>query len=346
MKFNKKDLIKMERCYTVEPVKIEGKNGFAFASDGEKGEGIAFVGDNFKNEEMLWENAGGCMGIKQIPGKENEFLAIHEFYLKNSPSFSKIVWLKKVEDNWIKKDLIHFPFIHRMDIVEKDNVKYVVFATISHFKKNKEDWELPGAVYAFKLPKDYSEDFYINPRLIFEDLYINHGYFNNGKGQLYFSGKQGVVKLDLVNSHMEDWKSFIIYDEPTSDILLYDLDKDGEEELVKIDNFHGDTVRILKRNLQGGYEEQFSYSNGAEIIHGLSVIEIGTTPTLVVSTRKGTAELIIIQYKEGKYIKKVIDSGFGPINVATANFNEEIYIAAAHHTTAKATVYKLDRNKQ
>jgi hypothetical protein len=342
MKFNKKDLIEMERCYTVEPVKIEGMNGFAFASDGENGEGIAFVGENFKDKEVLWENAGGCMGIKQISGKENEFLAIHEFYLKKSPSFSKIVWLKKSADKWIKKDLIHFPFIHRMDIVEKNNTKYVVFATISHFKKDREDWELPGAVYAFKLPEDYSEDFYINPTLIFEGLYINHGYFNNSKGQLYFSGDQGVVELNLVDSYIENWKTFIIYDEPTSDILLYDLDKDGEEELVKIDNFHGNTVRILKKDSQGEYKEQFSYSHGAEIIHGLSVIEIEDTPTLVVSTRKGTAELITVQYKEKKYIKEAIDSGFGPINVATANFDDEIYIAAAHHTTDKATVYKLD----
>lgn len=344
MKFDKKDLTKMERCYTVEPVKIDDKNGFAFASDGENGKGLAFLGENFEEREVLWENAGGCMGIKQIPGKKNEFLAIHEFYLKNSPSLSKIVWLKKSNDGWIKKDLIHFPFMHRMDIVEINDIKFVVFATISHFKKDKEDWNLPGAVYAFELPSDYWKDFYINPTLVFEDLYINHGYFNNDKGQLYFSGTQGVVELDLLDSNIENWKKTSIHDEPTSDLLLYDLDKDGEAELVKIDDFHGDTMRIMKKNSQGKYEDKYIYSDGAEIIHGLSIIKINDIPTLVVSTRKGTAELITVQYLEGEYKKEVVDSGFGPINVATANFDNDIYIAASHHTTDKATVYKLDKS--
>lgn len=343
MKFYKYDLIEMERCYTVAPVKIDDKNGFAFAGDGKNSSGIAFIGKDFREKEILWEHAGGCMGIKQILGKDNEFLAIHEFYLKDSPSISKIVWLKKVKDNWKKKDLIHFPFIHRMDIVEINNIKFVVFATISHFKRDKEDWELPGAVYAFKLPSDYTEDFYINPVLIFEGLYINHGYFNKGNEQLYFSGAEGVIEVDLVDSNIENWKKSVIYDKPTSDILVYDLDRDGKDELVIIDDFHGNTVRIFKENIVGKYEEQFSYSDGAEIIHGLSVIAINDIPTLVVSTRKGTAELITIQYKDEKYMKKVVDSGHGPINVATANFDSEIYIGAAHHTTNKATIYKLDK---
>ncbi|MCF1684739.1 hypothetical protein LQF67_03975 [Tetragenococcus halophilus] len=344
MKFVKKNLVEMERCYTVEPVNIDNKNGFAFASDGESGKGIAFLGNNFEEKEIIWENAGGCMSIRQIPDKQNEFLTIHEFYLKKSPSLSKIVWLKKINDTWVKKDLIHFPFIHRMDIVEVDNVKFVVFATISLFKKNKEDWELPGAVYAFELPKDYSESFYINPKLVFEGLYKNHGYFNNGKGQLYFSGAQGVVELDLIDSHIENWKISTIYNEPTSDVLLYDLDKDGKKELVKIDDFHGNTVRILKKNKKNEYEEQYIYSNGAEIIHGLSVIEIEETPVVIVSVRKGTAELIAIQFVDGEYEKEVIDSGFGPINVSTANFEDKIYIGVANHTTDKASIYKLIDN--
>ncbi|GMA08452.1 hypothetical protein GCM10025886_16030 [Tetragenococcus halophilus subsp. flandriensis] len=341
MNFYKKDLIKMKRCYTVEPVQIDKKDGFIFASDGENGEGVALLGDNFEEKEELWNDAGGCMSIKQIPGKQNEFLAIHEFYLKKSPSLSKIVWIKKKDNTWIKKDLIHFPFIHRMDIVEINNIKFVIFATISHFKKNKEDWELPGAVYAFKLPNNYFEDFYINPKLIFEGLYKNHGYFNNGKGQLYFSGVQGIVELNLTNSYLENWETTNIYNRPTSDMLLYDLDKDGKNELVKIDDFHGNAVRILKKNKQNEYVEQYIYSNGAEIIHGLSVIEIGETPVVIVSARKGTAELIAIQYADGEYVKEVIDSGFGPINVTTANFEDKIYIGVANHTTDKATIYKL-----
>jgi len=342
MNFKKKILTKMQRCYTVEPVNIEDKNGFAFASDGENSKGVIFLGEDFKEQQILWENAGGCMSIKQIPGKENELLAIHEFYLKESPSISKIVWLKKTKDSWNKKDLIHFPFIHRMDIVEIENTKFVIFSTISHFKKNKEDWELPGAVYAFELPENYSDDFYINPKLVFEGLYMNHGYFNSGKGQLYFSGAQGVIKLELVGKSIEDWIISTIHDQETSDIVIYDLDQDGEKELVVIDGFHGDTLRILKKNASGKLEEQFLYSDGSEIIHGLSVITIEEIPTLVVGVRKGTAELLMIRYSEEKYTKQVVDQGFGPINVATANFNGEIYLAVANHTSDNATIYKLD----
>ena len=50
----------------------------------------------------------------------------------------------------------------------------------------------------------------------------------------------------------------------------------------------------------------------------------------------------MIRYSEEKYTKQVVDQGFGPINVATANFNGEIYLAVANHTSDNATIYKLD----
>lgn len=338
MKFRKFDLEHFKRCYTVSSVEIDGKPSFIFSSDGKNAKGIACYGTDFEEREVIWSNSGGCMSVKSIPDKKNELLVILEFYLGDSPSFSKIVWFKKVNGKWKAKDLYHMPFIHRMDVITVKGKNIVVFATISHFKQNKEDWHLPGAIYACELPYEFGDDFYITPKTIYSGLFKNHGYYNDG-GVLYFSGQQGVLKVDTAKSDMNTWRIEKVYEHPTSDVILADLNQDGVKELVVIDEFHGNQLRIVKRQ-KNQYVKVYQYSDGAEVIHGLSVTNVKDVPTLVVGVRKGSAELFAVQYKKGKFVKTTIDSGLGPINIASTIIDGKTIIAAANHTANLATIYR------
>lgn len=52
-----------------------------------------------EKKQNVWTIPGGCMSIVPIPGKEKEFLAVQEFYLKVTPSLAKIVWGKYEVEN-------------------------------------------------------------------------------------------------------------------------------------------------------------------------------------------------------------------------------------------------------
>ena len=69
--------------------------------------------------------------------KENEFLAINEFYLKVSPSLSKLVWAKRTESGWEIKEVESLPYLHRFDIYDVNGVNYVIVATIARSKEHK-----------------------------------------------------------------------------------------------------------------------------------------------------------------------------------------------------------------
>lgn len=341
MNFTRTDLAEISRCYAVTAATIDKSPAFIFSSDGKDAQGIAFHGENFSEKQIIWEGAGGCMSIREIPNKENELLVILEFYLGESPSFSKIVWFKKQNNEWYSKDLYHIPFIHRMDILEIRNKNYVICATISHFKYEKEDWNLPGAIYAFKLPNNFEDNFDINPTLIHEGLYKNHGYFKDDENA-YFSGDEGVFKLLTPTEDISTWSVQQIYDQPTSDIILVDLNNDGIKELVVIDEFHGNQLRILELNHKNLYNTVYRLNDGSRVIHGLSSIVIGGKTTLVVSARKGTAELFLVQYSNNKYEKTSIDAGHGPINITTSLINNVPVIATANHTSNMASIYTLN----
>lgn len=73
------------------------KDGFKIilASESHVGVGMpcySYQGEDFETRETLWENSGGTMSLVQVPGKDNEIVALQDFYLKQTPSESKIVW--------------------------------------------------------------------------------------------------------------------------------------------------------------------------------------------------------------------------------------------------------------
>ena len=92
MKITKKKLDDIKRCYCASSIHMAGEHHILYASEDPDVLCEMFSGREFEKKETIWKEAGGCMSIIPIPGKEGEFLAVQEFYLKVSPSRSKSVW--------------------------------------------------------------------------------------------------------------------------------------------------------------------------------------------------------------------------------------------------------------
>ena len=92
MKIEKIHLDDMKRCYCASNITFDNENHILLASEDPDVACNMYNTKDFTKKQNVWTKPGGCMSIIPIPGKEREFIAVQEFYLKVSPSLSKLVW--------------------------------------------------------------------------------------------------------------------------------------------------------------------------------------------------------------------------------------------------------------
>jgi len=308
-----------------------------FASEDSNVGCTMFSGKDFEKKETIWTEAGGCMSIIPIPNKEGEFLAVQEFYLKVSPSLSKIVWGKYTEHEFVIKDVLHMPYIHRFDIYNKNGVNYFVGATIATTKENKEDWSVPGRIYVGELPEDLNEG--IQVEILGDGFYRNHGYWNDKEENCgYFGSDQGIVKVTPPIKRGGQWSMEIVLEGNIGEIAMVDIDGDGVKEIMTIEEFHGTEIKIYKKE-NGKYKVVYEYDNEIDFAHTLVGGTLRGVPTFLVGVRRKDAELFYVQYIDGAFVSTVIEKGVGPANLALVNENDRDIIVAANHTKNEAAVY-------
>lgn len=92
MRITKKKLGDLKRCYAVGVLNNSYGTRAVYASEDPGYPCYSYNIDDFSDKELIWDGPGGTMSIIQIPGRDDEFLVVQEFYLKVSPSLSKIVY--------------------------------------------------------------------------------------------------------------------------------------------------------------------------------------------------------------------------------------------------------------
>lgn len=334
MKIEHKKLDNMYRAYAAASFVVDGKPSIFVASE-EKGHPCyMYTGNDFSERVTVWENGGGCMSIIPIPDKENEFLAIVDFYLKESPSSAKLVWGVYENKEWIIKDVLYLPYLHRFDIYNIEGINYFVGATIADEKEFKDDWSHGGSIYVGEIPEQPNKG--IELKKIASDLYRNHGYYKLvGEEGIrgYFASDEGVFELNPYN----DWKLTKIFEGAIGEIALHDINRDGELEMITIEPFHGDKIKIYEKN-KGLFEEKFSIPFELEFGHTLVGDTLNNIPSFIGGIRRIGNELFAIQFVNGNYEITIIDNG-GPSNIAVGHLNNKDYIVAANHTRNEAAVY-------
>lgn len=340
MRIEKKHLDDMKRCYCASSIHMNDENYLMFASEDPNVGCEMFHGPNFEYKETVWKEPGGCMSIIPIPGKEKQVLAVQEFYLKVSPSASKIVWGSYDDTSgWLFRDVLHMPYLHRFDIYHVHGVNYFIGATIATSKEHKDDWRVPGRIYVGEVPSEPDKG--IDLEILCDDLYRNHGYWHgkeDGHDVGYFGSDQGILKVTPPLSAQDTWKKEIILEGKIGEIATIDIDQDGVEELMTIEEFHGDTIKVYKKFDQE-YKEVYRYDQPIAFAHTLVGTTLAGVPTFLAGVRRVDAQIFAVQYMDGAFVTHTIDQGVGPANLVVVKEKDRDLIVAANHTKDEAAVY-------
>jgi hypothetical protein len=339
MKIIKKHLDEMYRAYSASSMEIDGELNLLVASE-EKGHPCySYNGRDFNHRHTVWDDGGGCMSIIPIPNRKNEFLAVRDFYLKETPSSARLVWGHLVDGEWVIETVTKLPYLHRFDVWDVDGEIYVIFATIADEKASKDDWSHPGTIYYAKLAKVPTDG--IDLKVLKDGLFKNHGYSRHmvdGKPRGTFGCDQGV--FEVIPHKDKEWEVNNLMSGQISEVAWCDLDNDGEDELMTIEPFHGNSMKIYKL-IDGKYTEIYAYPYEIDFAHTLVGTTLCGVPSFVGGVRRKDAELFYIQWVDGKCKETIIEKGVGPANVAVINLKDCDLIVAANHTDNKAAVYKV-----
>ena len=258
MKVNKIKTHELEKCYSICPLVYNGTEHMLVAA--EKVNKCLLFDLDGNLEETVWDEPGGVMTMVQIPGSNGEFLATHKFYSPNDSKEAKIILASpKGKNDWVVKTIVDLPFVHRFDILTRGGVNYIIACALKSGHEFKDDWSMPGKVWVGELPNDLSdinENNQIKLVPLKEDLLKNHGYCRVEKDGV-MSGivgtENGIFKVTPPAEKGGEWTVETLTEDPASDMTFADFDGDGEDEMLVMTPFHGDTIKIYKK-ADGKYE--------------------------------------------------------------------------------------------
>lgn len=341
MKYEKKILTELYRCYAVSSTVIDGENKILFATEGE-GPCYSYSGEDYK-QSIVWDAPGGTMSMVKVPGKNGDFLAVQNFFPTFKSEKATIVWAKpEKDDRWTVKTILNLPYVHRFDILTANGVNYFLGSVLCNSKTSKDDWSDPGKVYVGVLPEDLNKP--IELKVIKEGLTKNHGYcrtFWNGKMSGIVTSEEGAFVITPPQSKDDTWSIEQVLDKPISDIAAVDIDQDGEDELVTIEPFHGNKFLINKK-INGEYSEIYSYPKKIDFGHVVWGGKLRGIPSIIGGYRREEKELFVIQCIDREKLifkTETIDAGTGPSNVAVINGKDKDIIMSANREIGEAALY-------
>lgn len=331
----------MERCYCASHITRGGQQIALLASEAVDGPCFAYHGANFETKETVWENGGGTMSMVELPWSSGDFLATQRFFPGFRSEESKVVLCQYVDEKWVVRDFLALPFLHRFDILKAGDCFYFVACTLCGSKKDREDWSDPGKLWVGELSTNLDMPPVLHP--IAENLTKNHGYWRGqwqGQQACFISCESGVYAAVPPQLPGDDWAVHHIFDDPVSDMALFDFDGDGVDELAVIEPFHGDSFRILKQT-DGGYREVYRYPGEIDFAHALWAGTLAGCPAVLCGVRRKGGELFCVTYQpeENAYHAEVLDTGVGTANVDVLHQEGRDVIISANHTKNEAALY-------
>lgn len=347
MKVNKKVISNLEKCYSVAPLLYEEKHHFLVAA--EKTDRCILFDIDGNEVDTVWTQPGGVMSMVQVPGSNGQFLATHRFYSPNDSKEAKIVIVTPIsKGNWEVKTLVELPHVHRFDIVNRNGVNYLIACALKSGHEFKEDWSMPGKVFAAVLPDDLSgfgDNNQLELKVLKDNMLKNHGYYrvnDEGIDTCVISADCGVFQFVPPKDSLGEWEIKELLSTPASDAVLVDMDGDGEKELAVLSPFHGDQISIYKQN-NGTFEKIYDYEKPTEFTHAIYGGMLCGKPAIVIGHRKAERNLLVFTYNEvtKEYEVQVIDEDCGPANVYHYRKGDTDILIATNREIDEIAMYTL-----
>lgn len=347
MKTEKRILAELTKCYSIAPLHYQGKDFFLVAA--EKNDPCYLFGLDGEFADKLWDGPGGVMCMVQVPGSDGQFLAIHEFYSPNDSGNAGIVAvMPRRSGGWERKRIISLPHVHRFDLLSRDGQLYLIACTLKSGHQYKDDWSMPGRVYAAKLPADFfekgcAEELHLT--VIRDQMLKNHGFYRlteNGIQSAVISAENGVFRFTPPAAGGDQWTVETLLETAASDAALVDLDGDGEKELAVLAPFHGDQLTVYKKDGER-YREIYACSVKTEFLHAVCEGKLCGRAAVFIGYRKADRGLFALVYDHEKeaYTEVWIDRECGPANVFYYRKDGKDILISANREINEVAMYIL-----
>jgi hypothetical protein len=339
MTVTKTILARLDKCYATCAMEIGGALRYIVATEG-AGPCVAFS-DADHSMETVWEGPGGTMNIVPIPGIPDQFLATQDFVPTFQAKESKIVHVMYNDGSWSVKPLMTIPYLHRFDVCQVGDRRFLVGATLALYKEGREDWTKPGSVYVGELPDVLDGPFPIRP--VIGGITKNHGFCKaawKGRAAYLVAGVEGVWVLYIPDSPSGAWESERIIDHEVSDMAVCDIDGDGKLEIATIEPFHG-SKGIIYKEIRGMLVPvlEHEYEFGHVVWGGT----LAGKPAFLIGGRKGGRELncFVWNAREGAIERILIDDTGGASNIAVCHKADCDMILAANREIGEVALYEI-----
>jgi len=339
MKIDRKVLKEVVYPYAVSVYECGGRKKVVTATELD-GPCSAFWTDTLE-EETLWEGQGGTMNTWQLSDR-GDFLAIQRFYKGFNSRASRIARVEPKDGEWVQSVVCDIPFLHRFGVVGKGEDRYLVCCVLCRDKESREDWSQAGWIQVAKLPEPGEQPEF---RVLIPGIHRNHAFFYgqfDGTDRILAGGDEGLFQIDYPRDG-SDWRFEKLIDRPVSDVTSFDLDGDGEDELVTIEPFHGSKVVVSKR-INGVWETV--WSSPTSFGHAIWSGTIFGEPAFIIGHRAEDMSLLLFRprgWKEGKLAMDitVLDQWEGPTNVAVVHGDKKEQVFSCNGAKNRIVLYEL-----
>lgn len=335
MSFEKKSLYRFNMPYALGTMEKDGQSCVVAATE-DQGP-IVVVPPPYDHAEVLVDGPGGCMSLVSHPDRPGELYAIMGCFL--GYQFHGGALYRVTTGPTKSQKLVDLPFAHRMEIVERGDDQVLLIANLAASKDSPEDWSRPGTLYA--LPLQGKTVGTMAP--ILEGIHKNHGFWKgrlDGKRRVLISGTEGLFALNLEAAgsawFFEQWLTYEV-----SEVAVFDLDGDGQDELVTIEPFHGSALCVYHQSPTGWqkvWEAEISYG------HCVLADRIDGKPSLLVSNRSGSKDLLLFQFDgSGRFAaprREVVDAGVGAANMLVVHQDGRERIFATNQVQGELVRYE------
>lgn len=328
--------------YAISQVEVDGRPFYVASSENRGGK--AFLID-CGTEEMfsLPDGPGGVMNFVRSAG-ESAMFSIEEFFPVFDSATSKIikVELHRIGDKIVaeKRILAEEPYVHRISQLQEADGTFLAAGILCHHKERGDDWSSPGCLKIGRYEPDMKQ---LLLETVYDGIFKHHAMqvVKNADGydDLYFGGTEGCFRTTRQGM---TWLTEKLLDVPTSDIAVFDLDGDGQEEIAIIEGFHGNHVAIFKQ-IDGAYCRvlDLPVSFGHVLWCGMLLGE----PALVTGSRSDKQDLSLYRLRSNRdsildvVQKTELDSGQAPAQIFVQE--ESGVIIATNHDVGELVKYSL-----